>query len=398
MAVVAYPQATTLISEIRLGFSVSAKKLHALLVEAVAAAQDPSHVTNGHWADVTERVGASPSKTHVTALGTALLAKATYPDADALSIKRDWGDNTYSQRGVGNKVLVPASRSSEYRFHPGRLGREPLNNQPYFRYDHMSEIERARADGREALDIVIEELTRLNDNPGQAFDALVAWLRVRHRIWQEMPEVDLAGVDVALDAVATAADAFFEAGADDLPARAQAFVAGCFDISGWSNVEMFGLYDPSRKRPGDVHGFSRRELIVAAEARAKAVTQEDALTFVEACGRHEPPIRRAAVVVLGCDQHRPLDRQELARRGREVGVVATVAEGHDELLDRVLGWATVDIGEGIAVLPEAVARRLEQIGASTASQELWQALWAREPGVPLTVEDDDEDVIDLEPQ
>lgn len=102
------------------------------------------------------------------------------------------------------------------------------------------------------------------------------------------------------------------------------------------------------------------------------------------------------IIVLGCDQHRPLDRHELAIRGRDVGVVATVAEGHDELLDRVLGWATVDIGERLAALPEAVARRLEQIGATAASQELWQSLWAKELGVPL-VEDDGQDVVDLEP-
>jgi hypothetical protein len=368
-----------------LGFTVNGKALTGVLARAIALAQDASFATDEHWADITRRVGASPSRTHVTALGTALLAKATYPDADALSIKKDWGPNTYSQRGVGNRILVPLSRNAEYRYHPGRLGREPLNNQPYFRYDHMSVIERSRADGREALEIVIAELGRLNEHPEEALPALVAWLRERHLSWLEMPEIDLAGLDVALDAIAATADEFLDPSADDVPARAQAFAAGCFDISGWSRVSMGGLNDPSRRVPGDVHAYLRSSLVAAVEVRAKGVSDADVVAFLEQCMRHAPPIPRAIVAILGSPPNLPLAVAEIARRGREAGVVVSVVESHSELLDRVLAWSTIDVQSAIELFPDAVAKRLEQIDATPQSRQLWADLWS-EVAMPAVVD------------
>src|SRR5690554_4929746 len=81
------------------------------------------------------------AKTYVAALGTLLLAKAVDSQVDTLSIKAN-AARSYSMRTLGHTVLVPAAR--DLGFSIRATGREPLNNQPFFRYDHMSEIDRVR--------------------------------------------------------------------------------------------------------------------------------------------------------------------------------------------------------------------------------------------------------------
>lgn len=69
-------------------------------------------------------------------LGTALLAKATDRRVDALSIKAGRSHRGYSARELAKDVLVPAAMRHGVDLRT--TGVEPLNNQPFFRYDRVS--------------------------------------------------------------------------------------------------------------------------------------------------------------------------------------------------------------------------------------------------------------------
>src|SRR4051812_33864697 len=77
-------------------------------------------------------------KTHVTFLGTAMLAKAVDLAADVFAIKSAAGTpGAYSARSLAHGVLVPNAASLGIDL--GRSGREPLNNQPYFRHVRVTD-------------------------------------------------------------------------------------------------------------------------------------------------------------------------------------------------------------------------------------------------------------------
>jgi hypothetical protein len=76
----------------------------------------------------------SVSKTHIAFLGTAMLAKSVNHEADLFAIKPDHApDNplAFSARTLCHGIIVPLS--AELGISIGVTGREPLNNQPYFR-------------------------------------------------------------------------------------------------------------------------------------------------------------------------------------------------------------------------------------------------------------------------
>lgn len=92
------------------------------------------------WIDRATAIAASKSKTYIAMLGTALLARATNPKVDPLSLKPGShaapGFESYSARGVATSVLAPEAKALDVDI--GTRGREPLNNQPFFRYSYMS--------------------------------------------------------------------------------------------------------------------------------------------------------------------------------------------------------------------------------------------------------------------
>ena len=126
---------------LRVGITIPAERLRRVLEQALTLAESDVELPS-IWVDRVNRIGESPSKTYVAALGTAL-AKATDPSVDALTIKSKAGANAYSMRGVA-KVLVEGA--SRYGFHLGRTGPEPLNNQPWFGVDRVDKIDNLKAD------------------------------------------------------------------------------------------------------------------------------------------------------------------------------------------------------------------------------------------------------------
>ena len=117
------------------------------------------------WAEKVERLSKlcedGVSKTHVAFLGTEMLAKAVDARADLVAIKPKLAPdnpNAYSARSLCHGVLVPLS--AELGFSLGVTGREPLNNQPYFRMSRLGDDTPVHSGGRAAFDYMTNSCTR----------------------------------------------------------------------------------------------------------------------------------------------------------------------------------------------------------------------------------------------
>src|SRR5205823_8383150 len=82
-----------------MGIRLPRDALELTLERAVRMAEAAEPVP-AKWVERVERMNDSPSKTYIAALGTALLAKATDPAVDVLTIKSKAGPRAYSMRGV----------------------------------------------------------------------------------------------------------------------------------------------------------------------------------------------------------------------------------------------------------------------------------------------------------
>src|SRR2546422_663772 len=122
-------------------------------------------------------------RTHIAMLGTALLAKATEPTVDVFALKMSAKtEGAYSARSLAKDVL--AANAPRLQIDLGVTGREPLNNQPYFRGSRIDDslARVVRRDARPAFDYVRESLGVLKGlSQNDAELALRAFLQVRHK-------------------------------------------------------------------------------------------------------------------------------------------------------------------------------------------------------------------------
>jgi hypothetical protein len=319
------------------------------------------------WREFTELTFRMTSKTYTPALGTVLLARATDDRIDPLSIKAEFGPTTYSLRTLGHEVLVPAARRLGFSIR--NTGREPLNNQPFFRYDHMSVIDRVRDKPGHAR--FVEGVKKVNGlSRDDALSALAAFLRVAIEQAQRLNSYTVDDEALTAQGVIATVVSFLSDGTD-LPRKVQALVAAAFDVT-HDDVRSRKLNDPSRDYPGDVHAFKAELPILAVEARAKRVSETEVAGFVAACRQAE--IERAFVVVLA-PSHRPLPLAVLRQKALdEHGVLLTIFERPDELLFDVFIWSDQDPSVSVRMFVMAVLERLREIEAKDASLAQWAAL------------------------
>ncbi len=123
------------------------------------------------------------SKTHIAFLGTSILARAVDSTADLIHIKPKLAPDkprAYSARSLCHGVLVPVS--AELNFDIGVTGREPLNNQPYFRMTYLGDETPVHAGGQAAFSYMVELIEELNDaSREEAGRALAAFVDVRRK-------------------------------------------------------------------------------------------------------------------------------------------------------------------------------------------------------------------------
>lgn len=325
------------------------------------------------WVSFAELTFAMTSKTYTPALGTVLLARTTDDRVDPLSIKAEYGDYTYSLRTLGHEVLVPAARRLGFSIR--NTGREPLNNQPFFRYDHMTVVDRVR--DRAAHDRFVEGVSKAGAlSRQQALLALAAFLRVAITHAEQRITGRLLDEGVlSAERVIVAVDRFLS-DTTELPRKVQALVAAAFDVT-HRDVRSRKLNDPSRDFPGDVQAFDEDVVLLAAEARAKKVSATEVAGFVAACRRGG--IDRAFVVVFATS-HTALPSSVLRHDAMDnYGVVLTIIERPEDLLFDVFGWSDLGLSVAVRRFADSVLVRLREIEATDASLDQWISL-AEEPG------------------
>ncbi|MDD5041703.1 MAG: restriction endonuclease, SacI family [Candidatus Peribacteraceae bacterium] len=281
------------------------------------------------------------SKTHIAFLGTAILAKATDRNADLFAIKPEHAKsnhNSFSARTLCHSVLVPLA--AELGFSLGVSGREPLNNQPYFRMTRLDDGTPVHTGGKAAFDYMVglvRELQRL-PNESSAKKALSAFIRVRRGYQIRYKDYE-KGNEISPEELIGAIEEFVR-GDSEGGKRAQAVVAGLLDtFAGEERVESGRINDPSRNYPGDVCIRSSSDPTIwekAFEVRDKPVKMNDAQIFGKKC--IDMGVREAALVMVS-DQQKQLDGKELKSWAEGFGIGLTLFHGWSSFVEQVLFWS-----------------------------------------------------------
>ncbi len=318
------------------------------------------------WIECVREVAAEPYKTFTPFLGTALLAKSVDPKLDPLSIKEDYGDRAYSARGLAHRVLVP--RLIEEHIDIRNRGPEPLNNQPFFRYNHVDEIERVKHPASlERLKTILRKVDAL-DEVG-ALLALAAFVRQRLEATTltVIPVIDDA-ID-SLDCLVAAMGTFLNEDTEE-GKRAQALVAAVMDCA-FREVRTARINDPSRHYPGDVVALDGDAVILSVEVRAKPVSAAEVTRFARECAL--AGITRCIVAAFAPGQAR-LDEDSLASAALACGTVLRIHYSAEALLYSGLSWLDGDISPVVESLPARILDRLDGLEARIDSLNRWAEL------------------------
>jgi len=198
----------------------------------------------------------------------------------------------------------------------GATGREPLNNQPFFRYDPVGPDMAVHPRSRPHLDYLCDCLRAVERyNADQALEALAAFLRVREQEGARPPAPRLGPRALAVPILIVAADRFITRNPEG-GRRGQALVAGCLSLV-FADVETSRVNDPSRHWPGDVAVREDAEVSLVAEAKQRAATGTEILQLVERCVA--VGIKRAMVATLDQGSRRCLSITCAVRRGSGTG-------------------------------------------------------------------------------
>jgi hypothetical protein len=354
---------------IQLDYDVSRTRF----AEGLALAQSDRPLSPA-WLERTRKVGESPSKTFIAMLGTALLAKATDPGVDPFALKvRDF-PTAYSARALCKDVLVPCA--VEAGVHVGTTGREPLNNQPFFRHERVGPDMKVRPHVRPHLDYLCQCLEAMKKlSRPQALEAFAAFLRVRIKEGPKKAAALVVEQALGVPDLASKAARFISSDPEN-GKRGQALVAAALDLV-FPDVRTTRVYDPSRHWPGDVVVYDDDIVVLAVEVKQRPATETEILQFVERCA--QMGVHRAMAATLDPDQ--PIldvdDLREVAWQRH--GVHLSVLIGAADLLFDALTWTAKPLRDALGELPTLMASRLEELETSAEGLTAWAGLFKEKP-------------------
>lgn len=325
--------------------------------------------------EISDECDASNSRTHIAFLGTALLARSVNADVDTYARKVAAGTpGAYDARSLAHKVLVPAAQ--ELDIHLGVTGREPLNNQPYFRISRVTEEEllpivRAVGTAKRVLHILdlIDKLDRAGTRA-----ALAAFIKVRRARHTDYPtgSTHVAGTEVSR--LVRAASGLEITGSGGR--NAQAVVAGILDAALGTEYDVHcgRINDPDRQFVGDVciaeKGTPSNDFVqlAAFEVREKIVQPSDVVAFQKRCAENN--IGRAAIVAIG--RQKRMNHPGIPYLwGEQRGVNAVVYQDWDEFVRQVIFWSRLTADEVVERAYVRVREYLVAIEAAPASVVTW---------------------------
>lgn len=320
------------------------------------------------WLERVARIGASPSKTYIAALGTALLAKATDPRIDALAVKSKAGPTAYSMRGVV-KVLV--EKAPAYGYHLGVTRREPLNNQPWFGADRVDRFESVRIDQQPFHRDMVRYLADLNGRSAEdAALGLAAFIRVRTDVRRR---TDAEATELRVSGGSSLEDIFeilqmFLAGDTEGGRLGQALVATVFDFIA-DDVRLAAINDPTSL---DVAVYSDGRLTLGIEVKQKPVREADALGIAQEVARRGAD--KALLVAIALRQE-PLDKERIRRQAEaRSGVAVTVFDSLRDLVFLSAVYSRLSARDLSVAFPERYFTRMREHGVPNEGLAYWADL------------------------
>lgn len=351
-----------------MGIHIDKQAARKLLSEAFELATSATPLP-AEWALWTRQVARAPSKTYVVALATALLARATDSRVNGLILKESYDDpGAYSARTLAHEVLVPFAWKNGIDLRA--RGREPLNNQPFFRYDFMDPAARVLKGARASYRFLIATIETANKlSHEHVLLALAALLRERSAVRRLLPAGDLPSLDV--DALIGALDTLLGETAEE-GKRAQAAAAAVLELV-YEDVRTSRVNDPSRHLPGDCHVMvNDTEAIMGVEVKAKPVSQEEPIDFARKL--REAGIGRGIYLALATNQN-PLDVGMQRHTALiEHQVLLDVKTGMSQLIHEALRWSRLSLEEALGRFPDLLMRRLIELEVQDATIARWSAV------------------------
>ncbi|MEO1149923.1 MAG: restriction endonuclease, SacI family [Pseudomonadota bacterium] len=352
------------------------KKLAESLIRKVHE-QSKSQEVESPWVQKVEELSRlcaeGVSSTHIAFLATSILAKAVNKKADLFAIKpnhaRD-NPNTYSARSLCHSVWVPLS--AELGINLGVTGREPLNNQPYFRMTRLDDGTPVHAGARAAFDYMVSLVRELDQANSDAIakEALLSFVAVRQQYQPKYDDLD-SDVSVSATQLAKCIETFVKENSEN-GKRAQAVVAGLMDIfAGNERVESGRINDPSRKYPGDVCIRSSNAPDAwekAIEVRDKPVAESDVHIFGKKC--IDLGVQEACIVAIS-EKQKPLNNITLSEWGESFGIGVTLYQNWDQFIEQALFWSTLAKPIAAQNAIQTIKNRLIEVEVSPHSVRLW---------------------------
>lgn len=355
---------------LRIDTTMAARILREEASKAAADPGDPAWVA--HIERLSQMCEDGDARTHLAYMGTALLAKSVDARSDLKHPKPKLTPdvpNSFSARSLAHGVLVPIA--VDLGIHIGVTGKEPLNNQPYFRMTFVGDDTPVRGSGKPAFDFMVGLLDTLAPlNESQSRNALRAYISVRkrsHPIYRE----DGRDAHVSPQDLALAISRFVGENSEG-GKRAQACVAGLFDVvHGADRVDSGRINDPSRHYPGDVCVIQDGTTLKAVEVKDKPVAVADVQIFVRKAIRMDAT--DCAYVLVAQKQQR-LDDERLAAWAGEHGIGLTLFYDWQALVAQALYWSPYPVSTAAKLAAIRIRERLVGVEANPTSVEQWTDL------------------------
>lgn len=294
-------------------------------------------------------------------------------EADVYAVKANADTpGAYSARGLGHGVLVPNAPRLDINL--GVTGREPLNNQPYFRIMRVSRDIPIRGNARPALEKVCDILEQLDQvgSEREARAALRAFIHVRRKHSPTYGRLQAVAEGMSADRLAEAIESFVSEKSEG-GRRAQAVVAGLMDLfAGRQRVETGRINDPDRHFPGDVgvrtpDGECEWEKVI--EVRDKRVSEYDLDRIIEKAAT--AGVGEAAVVAVAAGQEVVSVDEEVRKKAAQKGTSLTVFFSWGSFVSQVLFWCAPVQLTAVIEAPKLIHERIIELEVSEEGAALW---------------------------
>lgn len=360
----------------------------ALAEPLIRSAATDDSAPDHDWAAKVERlsnlVEYRVSMTCIAMLGTAILAKALNPTVNLFWFKPTHvgiadQERAYSARTLCHNVLVPLS--AEYGFSLGVSGREPLNNQPFFRMERLDDGTPVNASAQAAFDYMMTLIGDLQALPDQnsAISALHAFINVRRRFVTQYADGGAASISSPAALIEAISEFMLLGSAGG--SHAQAIAAGVMDAAfDRAQVECGRINDPSRHYPGDVCLWSdqtRARASMAIEVRDKPVSLSDIHIFARRCQTESV---RDCGVLMASPQQPTLDLSGLKDWCDTIGINLKLWFGWEAFVRDALFWSNRGTWDAAAQIATSARTRLVEAEVTAEALDSWDALTCRDTG------------------